>query len=205
MKWELYLTLRNRCQILLWRGLVRRTFLITRATLSAADVANGVKAAPPTVSMNEVLALGRYLHHIPGQNIYNKSSNPLFLGADSDSEDGDDGDGDMEEEEGGYFGLRMEMVDVESAVVSLLDQGFIKGYIARQATGPLVVLARSDAFPPVVEIYTGSKWRNEEDEGSEGSGGAGGNGGNPFANMGVGGGGRVVNLSGVRGIGQRDF
>lgn len=135
--------------------------------------------------MNDVLALGRYLHQIPGQNNTRISTNPLFLGADNDSEDGEDSD----EEEGGYFGLKMQMVDVETAVVSLLDQGFIKGYIARQVTGPLIVLSRSGMFPPVAEVYSGSKWKDDGAEVEEV---------NPFA----GGGGRVINLKGVKAIGE---
>lgn len=139
--------------------------------------------------------------------------NPLFLGAEEDTDD-DDAEEEEEEEdgegrdEGGYFGLKVNMVDVESAIVSLCDQGFIKGYIARQATGPLIVLGRSGAFPAVAEIYNSSRWRAEggEESGSEeGMGaGVGAGAGNPFAAMAAGGG-RVVNLSGVRAVGQRAF
>lgn len=143
------------------------------------------------MAMSDVLALGRYLHQLPGQNNNNYNgnvnANPLFLGAGSDS--GDDEGSDEEEEEGGYFGLKMQMVDVESAVVSLLDQGFIKGYIARQATGPLIVLSRSGMFPPVSEIYAGGRWKDDGNESEEV---------NPFA----GGGGRVINLRGVKAIGE---
>ncbi|KAI5845817.1 hypothetical protein DFP73DRAFT_631254 [Morchella snyderi] len=213
---ELYLALRNRCQILLWRGLVRRTWLITRAPpLSEAQVADGVRAAPPTVGMWQILVLVRFLHPGPagaGGQGRGRGGNPLFLGAEEDEDETDDDeddeevDGEVGRGEGGYFGLKVNMVDVESAIVSLCDQGFIKGYIARQATGPLVVLGRSGAFPPVAEIYNSSRWRAEGDEsGSEESvGGAAG--GNPFAAMAAGGGGgRVVNLSGVRAVGQRAF
>ncbi|KAH0605796.1 uncharacterized protein H6S33_004253 [Morchella sextelata] len=210
---ELYLALRNRCQILLWRGLIRRTWLITRPPmLSAAQVAEGAKAAPPTVGMWQILVLVRFLHRTPGEEQgAGKGGNPLFLGAEEeDTDEDDDGEEDGEgADEGGYFGLKVNMIDVESAIVSLCDQGFIKGYIARQATGPLIVLGRSGAFPAVAEIYNSSRWKAEGEE----SGSEEGNGGamtvNPFAAMGagggMGGGGRVVNLSGVRGVGQRAF
>lgn len=191
IKWELYLALRNRCQVLLWRGLIRRTHLLTQQ--SAVDVAQGAKPAPPIVTLSDVLALGRYLHELPGSayRSANNNVNPLFLsgnGADSDNDDEEE----EEEEGGGYFGLKMQMSDVETAVVSLLDQGFVKGYIARQPTGPLIVMSRTGMFPPVAEIYAGSRWRDDD-------GGKSLEEVNPFA---AGGEGRVINLRGVKAIGE---
>lgn len=184
IKWELYLALRNRCQVLLWRGLIRRTHLLTQQ--SSVDVARGAKPAPPIVALHDVLALGRHLHELPGQ-AYNVNVNPLFLGGDRDSDDEEEED----EEEGGYFGLKMQMSDVETAVVSLLDQGFVKGYLARQATGPLIVMSRTGMFPQVAEIYAGSRWKDDVSEPLEEA--------NPFV---AGGGGRVINLRGVKAIGE---
>lgn len=189
IKWELYLALRNRCQVLLWRGLIRRTHLLTQR--SAGDFARGAKPAPPIVALHDVLALGRCLHEVPRRPDFQASVNPLFLGGDHDSEDGDSEEEEEEEEEGGYFGLKMQMRDVETAVVSLLDQGFVKGYIARQATGPLIVMSRSGMFPPVAEIYSSSRWKDDPSEVPPEEQ-------NPFA----GGGGRVINLRGVKAIGE---
>lgn len=126
------------------------------------------------------------MHELPGH-AYSVNVNPLFLGGDRDSDDGEEED----EEEGGYFGLKMQMSDVETAVVSLLDQGFVKGYIARQATGPLIVMSRTGMFPPVAEIYSGSRWKDDVTEPLEEA--------NPFV---AGGGGRVINLRGVKAIGE---
>lgn len=155
------------------------------------NMAQGAKPAPPIVMLSDVLALGRYLHELPGSanRSTNNNVNPLFLGgrgADSDDEE------EEEEEDGGYFGLKMQMSDVETAVVSLLDQGFVKGYIARQPTGPLIVMSRTGIFPPVAEIYAGSRWRDDD-------GGKSLEEVNPFAG---GGEGRVINLRGVKAIGE---
>lgn len=138
-----------------------------------------------------MLALGRHLHELPGSGHRNNNIivNPLFLGRDSD--DGNEEE-EEEEEDGGYFGLKMQMSDVETAVVSLLDQGFVKGYIARQATGPLIVMSRTGMFPPVAEIYASSRWKDDDvGESLEEV--------NPFV---AGGGGRVINLRGVKAIGE---
>ena len=177
MKTQLYLTLKNRCQILLWRGLVRKTFLITRPDPKI----EGTK--PPIVQLNDVLTLGRFLHG-PARKI-----NPLFLGQGSDSGQDSDDEG---YDETSYFGLEMEMVDVECAVISLLDQGFVKGYIARQSSGPLVVLGKSEPFPQVAELYRrlASRERLMDEDGMDSDYEA----VNP-------GGGKVVRLTGVKPIG----
>jgi hypothetical protein len=139
--------------------------------------------------LNDVLALGRFLHGLA------RKVNPLFLGQDSDS--GQDSDED-EYDGSSYFGLEMEMVDVECAVISLLDQGFVKGYITRQASGPLVVLGKSEPFPTVAELYRrlASRERLPDEDGLDSDYEA----GNPSGGGGNGGG-KVVRLSGVKPIG----
>jgi len=180
---ELYLTLKLRCQVLLWRGLVRRAFLLTRSEQTGMR-----KKGPPTLDMRHILVLAGFLHGPK------RIHNPLFLGDDEDS----DTDSDLDDDETSYYGLRVEMVDVECAVISLLDQGFIKGYIARQSSGPVLVLGKSDAFPPVAELYREEGSAEEDVMESDYEGG-------PFgahmAPAGGSGGGNVVHLSGVKPIG----
>ncbi|RPA92869.1 hypothetical protein L873DRAFT_1817025 [Choiromyces venosus 120613-1] len=181
---ELYLTLKLRCQILLWRGLVRRTFLLTRPEQIAMR-----KKGPPTLDMRHILILAKFLHGPE------RVANPLFLGEGFHRDSDSDSSSDFGDDETSYYGLPLEMVDVECAIISLLDQGFIKGYIARQSSGPVLVLGKSDAFPPVAELYREERFIEEDAMESDNEGG-------PFSsNMAQAGGGHVVRLSGVKPIG----
>ncbi|CUS15514.1 unnamed protein product [Tuber aestivum] len=184
---ELYLTLKLRCQILLWRGLVRRAFLLTRSEQTGMR-----KKGPPTLDMRHILILARFLHGPE------RVDNPLFLGEGFHRDEDSDTDSDLGDDETSYFGLRLATVDVECTIISLLDQGFIKGYIARQSSGPVLVLGKSDAFPPVAELYREERFPEEDVMESDYEGG-------PFsthmASAGGGGGGSVVRLSGVKPIG----
>lgn len=184
---ELYLTLKLRCQILLWRGLVRRAFLLTRSEQTGMR-----KKGPPTLDMRHILVLAGFLHGPK------RVDNPLFLGEGFHHDEDSDTDSDLGDDETSYYGLRIEMVDVECAIISLLDQGFIKGYIARQSSGPVLVLGKSDAFPPVAELYREERYTEEDVMESDYEGG-------PFgahmAPAGGSGGGNVVRLSGVKPIG----
>ncbi|PWW74602.1 hypothetical protein C7212DRAFT_283154 [Tuber magnatum] len=184
---ELYLILKLRCQILLWRGLVRRAYLLTRPEQTGMR-----RKGPPTLDMRNILILARFLHGPE------RVDNPLFLGEGFHCDEDSDTDSDPGDDETSYYGLRLETVDVECAIISLLDQGFIRGYIARQSSGPVLVLGKSDAFPPVAELYREERFPEEDIMESDYEGG-------PFsahiASAVASGGGNVVRLSGVKPIG----
>jgi len=166
---------------------VRRAFLLTRSEQTGTR-----KKGPPTLDMRHILVLAGFLHGPK------RIENPLFLGEGFHHDEDSDTDSDLGDDETSYYGLRVEMVDVECAIISLLDQGFIKGYIARQSSGPVLVLGKSDAFPPVAELYREERSGEEDVAESDYEGGLFGT---HMAPAGGSGGGNVVRLSGVKPIG----
>lgn len=168
LKHHVYYALCHRLQPQLWRGLIRRVALL--------------KESAGPLMLRDVAVCARYVHL--KQPVATQPPNPLFHGPEPEDlvvrGEADDNSWFMD-------GLTLTVADVEAAVESVLDQGFVKGYLARLEGGPVLVLSKQEPFPKVWGVFEGGRWAAEEEA--------------PTAvEEGVG---RVVRLSGVKGIGEK--
>jgi len=190
----LYLLLWRCGEELLWRSLCRKTFILGNELRAPINPFNKglAKNPPPQLNLYTLLHLANFLstraHHIPpsapGAVLFSEHD-PFIPTKDSHTEEGE-----------------YTLDDIEGVILDLLDQGMIKGYIARQQK--VVVLKREgNGFVGVEEAR---RWKASmevrEVEGVEEGGGLGdlGNGKVKIANQGKGGG--VVRLSGLKTIGS---
>ena len=193
----LYLLLWRAGEELLWRALARRTFLIARELKPPPNpFSKGLaKTPPPQLSMPQLLCLANFLSRPP--HLYPRRAQPdsTLFSESSHPEEGDE----------------YTLDDIEGVILDLLDQGLIKGYIARQQK--VVVLKREgNGF---VSVEEARRWKAANAvEGGEGAeawngivngkvkvagAGAAGTGHRTSA---AGGGGGVVRLSGLDTIGS---
>lgn len=171
----LYLILWSGCEDLLWRSLARKCFLLTQPPsnpyLLQQQKQQGIKSPPPMLSVQHLCILANYLHQPEPWG--SRRASVLFS-------------------EGETF----TMDDIEGVILNLLDQGLIKGYIAR---GKMVVVLKRGDGQGFVSVEEARRWKaasrgslNGGDD--EWSGTTNGNGAKAS-------GGGVVRLSGLRTIG----
>ncbi|KAF9630848.1 PCI/PINT associated module [Lasiodiplodia theobromae] len=190
--------LRNRCEVLVWRSLIRRTFLIN------GDQGDPTSRKAPTLGLQDLVVLAQFLekkalspeaatYRGPAQRHPNwafftiePSKNQLYVDADFEGAD------EVEPE----F-LAPDMDEIESIVASLIDQGLLGGFISHRQlrfaiTGAKRKGALAAGFPKPWQVIK-AKFSDEvpgwkADSPTARTGGA-------F------GAGRVINLSGARPVG----
>ena len=179
LKKGILLPLRNRCQIAVWRSLARKTFLLN-------GFQGDLKRAP-TLNLTDILHLAQYLDN------RNPNKPPPYI--DDDLESGEDETPTV---------LTWTMVEVEAIVCSLIEQGFMHGYISHKQKKFAIQRGKERGpgtavrigFPSVYGVIA-AKARAKGEEGyvpawvRDGAQGGG-----------VLGGGAVVNLSGARPAGS---
>ena len=176
------LPLRNRCEVLVWRSLARRTFLLSGFT------GDSTKRAP-SLSLEDLHTLALYLEGRVS-NGGAKSGNGHF----EKSTDGHHGyiDPDLEGEVDSEYGESVSMDEIESIVASLIDQDLLHGYISHKylrfvITGAKAKPALEVGFPKVWKVIEAAADRDvpawvKEDRGQAAA---------P----------RVVNITGARPVG----
>lgn len=191
--------LRNRCEVLVWRSLVRRTFLIN------GDQGDPTSRKAPTLGLQDLVVLAQFLekkvlspesatYRGPAQRHPNwafftmePSKNQLYVDPDFEG---------AEEVEPEF--VAPDMDEIEAIVASLIDQGFLGGFIShRQLRFAIQGAKRKGAlaagFPrpwPVIKAKFSDEvpgWKVEAPAAAR-AGGAFGPG-------------RVINLSGARPVG----
>ncbi|KAL1633518.1 hypothetical protein SLS56_002904 [Neofusicoccum ribis] len=202
VEWFIYhrilFQLRNRCEVLVWRSLIRKTFLIS------GDQGDPTSRKAPTLGLQDLVILAQFLekkalspeaatYRGPAQRHPNwafftmePSKNQLYVDPDFE------GSEDVEPE----F-VAPDMDEIESIVASLIDQGLLGGFISHRQlrfaiTGAKRKGALAAGFPkpwPVIKAKFGDEvpgWKVES----------------PAARAGAAfGAGRVINLSGARPVG----
>ena len=130
---------------LLWRGLARRTFLLATELKGPVNPfqKGTAKTPPPQLILGQLLSLANFLHRKDawgggdgwGGGSYGASALSTLFSEASDDDEGED---------------TFTMDDIEGTILDLLDQGMLKGYVARQQK--VVVLKREGhGFVPVEE------------------------------------------------------
>ncbi|KAK3691905.1 hypothetical protein LTR37_018336 [Vermiconidia calcicola] len=189
LHFRILLQLRNRCEVLVWRSLTRKTWILngTRPTDPGSKVA-------PTVSIHDLVTAFTYLEKRASSLPVNYRD-PDFAGIDLQDEDGD----------GGNF---YDATSIESILSSLIDQDLLGGFFShRQMKFAITGAAKKGSilaagFPQPWELI---KARAEREDGevpgwkkdsAPASGAISGFGGGMRAGPGM-----VVNLSGARPVG----
>ena len=166
----LLLPLRNRCELLIWRSLARKTFLLSGV---AGDKD---KRKAPTFSLHDLLVLARILEqrsknssgtqarrprapHIssffsvndrsPGVNP--TKAEPAYVDSDLEGAEDVDGGGGLDAATGST------MLDMEAIIASLVDQGLLNGYLSHQRLRFAILGAKtkppsSAGFPAVWRV-----------------------------------------------------
>lgn len=175
LKHRIFLQLRNRCEVLVWRSLVRRVWILTGTRYDAAAGSN-----PPLIDGQNLLHAFYILEkrsQDPAEAAYVSSD---FAGAD------------IEEDP---EALLPTATSVRSILGSLIEQGLIRGFIHTKS-GKLVIMGVKQhggnelaaGFPAVWKVIEGKADKNVPGWNKNGSSGHGG--------------GKVIQLTSVRGIGS---
>ncbi len=196
LHFRILLQIRHRCEVLLWRSLVRKTFLLNGAQ---GDVSS---RRAPTVDLHDVLHLMRFLERRAlfaeagladdGVNPVPTYVHPEFVGA-KGFEPGDP---------------LPDMGEIESLMSSLINQGFLNGFISHKhlrfaIQGAKKKGALAAGFPNVWQVIYAKVgdddevpgWKKAEDKAKDAPAGTGALGAQKY------GPGMVVNLSGARPVG----
>ncbi|KAF2173899.1 hypothetical protein M409DRAFT_62124 [Zasmidium cellare ATCC 36951] len=175
--------LRNRCEVLVWRSLIRKVWI-----LNGTRYEPGAKTAP-LVDVHDLLSIFRLL-----EKQAQKPQDTAYIDPDLDGDDEGDEDPDA---------LLPTLSSIESILSSLVDQGFLRGFIAHRQQKFVITGAKqaggdvlAAGFPPPWKVVQGKVVGLEEVPGWKKMGGG-------LAGMATGGisGGMVVNLSGARASG----
>ncbi|KAI9840191.1 MAG: hypothetical protein M1837_001863 [Sclerophora amabilis] len=198
------LPLQNRCEILVWRSLARKAFLFN-------GVHGGESRKASTFSLHDLLVLFQTLERrslgLPPMSSTALTNgrihtNSIFMSKPSQPTVKDYVDADLDDVEGQDSDTSLStMLDVESILVSLIDQGLLHGFIGRKQLRFAILGAKakgalSAGFPNVWDVeQSRAVARGEEDSVpgwvTDDRKAA-------IANGGLFGAGRVVNLSGAR-------
>lgn len=163
--YRIFFQLRNRCEVLVWRSLIRKTFVLngTQGAQVVQDESAPRKA--PTLDLHDILHLMRFLEKralMPLTQLDNgpgrRHTNWVFMG-DTPSAKETYVDPDLDGAPGGGKpGLLLpDMLEVESIVASLVDQGFLNGFVSHKQlrfaiTGAKKRGALVAGFPKVWEV-----------------------------------------------------
>ncbi|KAK4498233.1 hypothetical protein PRZ48_010890 [Zasmidium cellare] len=186
LHFRILLQLRNRCEVLVWRSVIRKIWIL-----------NGTRYEPnaktaPLVDINDILLIFRAL-----EKQAQKPEQVAYIDPDLDGDDYGDEDPDS------YLPT---FSSVESILSSLIDQGFLRGFIAHRQQ-KFVITGAKQSGGDVLAAGFPSPWRVVEGKvaGDEVVPGwkkmANGGLGMGMGGAGVFGGGMVVNLSGARAAG----
>ena len=186
LHFRILLQLKNRCEVLVWRSLVRKTWILngTRPDLSDPNV-----RAPPTVNIGDLITLFTYLEK-RANSTASEYTDPDF----QDIEYHDEHDGEV-----------YDSTALESILSSLIDQGLLGGFFSHKAQKFAITGARmkgsilAAGFPQAWDVLKARAEEGEMGEEVEVPGwkrdGVGG-----FAGVQAGPG-MVFNLSGARPVG----
>ncbi|KAI9804701.1 MAG: hypothetical protein M1833_006776 [Piccolia ochrophora] len=213
------LPLRNRCEIIVWRSLARRTFILN-------GVPGGESRRAPTFSLDDLLQLAQYLERrsnasessgnafangsnnhnltfgaqrVAAENFSSKASvDPDLSDASSEELENEDDDEDSE-----YRGSSITLFTTEAILASLIDQGLLHGFLSHKLRRFAILGAKTKGalnagFPNVWSVLSAKGEETavpgwvREDRKPPGIFGAG-------AKFGPG---MVVNLSGARPVGS---
>ncbi|MCJ1284655.1 hypothetical protein MMC26_003990 [Xylographa opegraphella] len=145
LKKRVLLQLRNRCEVLVWRSLARRTFVLSGFTGDATRKA-------PSLSLEALLTLALYLEgrvSVGGAEVHNGHPKNVH----NDYVDPDlDGEADPEDNEVVSVG------EIESIVASLIHQDLLHGYLSHRyfrfvITGAKAKAAVEVGFPNVWSVF----------------------------------------------------
>ena len=156
---RILLQLANRCEILVWRSLARRAFLLSG---SQGD-ANNKKA--PTLSLRDLLILATFLEE---KALVNEKSNPMFSNELSNGQSEIVGsafelngytDPDLLDAVDPTSPLLPTMESVESMIASLIEQDLLHGFISHSShrfaiTGAKNAVAVQVGFPQVYSVIS---------------------------------------------------
>ncbi|MCJ1390259.1 hypothetical protein MMC18_003117 [Xylographa bjoerkii] len=144
---RILLQLRNRCEVLVWRSLARRTFLLSGFTGDTTKRA-------PSLSLEDLHALALYLESRASGGRANLSNghSENSINAQNDYVD-PDLEGEVESDDGEI----VSMDEIESVVASLIHQDLLHGYISHRylrfvITGAKAKPALDVGFPTVWSI-----------------------------------------------------
>jgi hypothetical protein len=148
------LPLLSRCEVLVWRSLARRIFLLTYQFPADPN-----SRTAPTLDVSDVLAAAQYCQKVL-EGWTRRSASFSFIQSQSiELTPPQSGPKRLRAQEGVIFGNKMpDAVEVEAVLASLLQQGFLHGFIshnqekfailgAKQRGGPLTA-----GFPGVWEV-----------------------------------------------------
>lgn len=200
---RILLQISNRCEVLLWRSLARRTFMLSGFQ---GDTTN--KKAP-TLDLQDVLTLATLLErralgldNKPKSTKRPEHTNSIFMAKPTPAPEPEDPQGYIDPDLAGAMepsGPDLPNIDtVESIITSLVDQDLLHGFISHKSlkfaiTGSKATGALAAGFPNVWQVISGKfddevpGWVREQTSSGLGRGAAG-----P---------GMVVNLSGARPVG----
>lgn len=176
----LLLPLLHRAEVLVWRSLARRVFLLTYQV--PADP-NSRKA--PTLDLTYVVTAAQYCQKILEGWSRSKDSVNSFLGGAPDLAPPPNGPKQLLANQGTIFGnLQPDMSEVEAIVASLVEQGLLHGFVSHKLSLFAILGAKQRGgalragFPPPWEaiharaVSNGSKevpgWVREERKGAIG-------------------------------------
>jgi hypothetical protein len=148
LHFRILLQLKNRCEVLVWRSLVRKAWILngTRPDLSDPHV-----KAPPTVNIRDLMTLFTYLE-TRASSTTSDYTDPDFQGIDYHEE---------------HDGQLYDLTALESILSSLIDQGLLGGFFSHKAQKFAITGARmkgsilAAGFPRPWEVL---KARAEEGE-----------------------------------------
>ena len=195
---KILLQMSSRCEVLVWRSLARRTFLLSGSTGDAS------KNISPVLGLQDVLTLAIYLErkaktlkNVPPSRA--KHTNSISIENDDSDRDteSDYVDPDLAGVAGPTFELPPDMESIESIAASLVEQDLLHGYLAHSShrfaiKGARTAPALQAGFPKVWDVIKGKAdtevpgWKKEERKGTLG---------------GAPGPGSVIHLSGARPVG----
>ncbi|EON65482.1 hypothetical protein W97_04720 [Coniosporium apollinis CBS 100218] len=206
LHYRIFLQLKNRCEVLVWRSLIRKTFVL------AGQQGDAQARKAPTLDLGYVLQLAQMLEQKalsplsqldggPGR----RHTNWIFMDREPPASARYVDPDFAGTEEGRPEVLLPDMLEVESIVASLVDQGLLNGFIShRQLRFAIQGAKRKGAlpagFPNVWEVVKGRcdeevpGWKKDPPRGAVGA---------TAGRIAAGGfgPGMVVNLSGARPVG----
>lgn len=176
---RILLQLYNRCEVLIWRSLARRTFSL------AGSVGDASRRAPPTLALQDLLTVAIYLEREAKdrtsiRRTRAKHTNSIFLSSKDSDQDTDQASAEDSYVDPDLAGavepveqLFPTMEDIESIVASLVEQDFLHGFMAHSShrfaiTGARNAPALQVGFPKVWDVIRSKSdgevpgWKKEE-------------------------------------------